>query len=80
MNQERNDIYHGKIEILGKPNTNAIVLTPADIHVKLDGKEIPHVQRIELIIDARGGLPKIVLTMIPTELVIDLDDIEVHEE
>jgi hypothetical protein len=73
---DNDDVHRGHIEISSKMKEGGMPLTPFDIQVKLDGKVLPFLQRIELDIDV-DNMPVIRLTMLPKELIIDLKDIEV---
>jgi len=49
------------------------MLASDNITVKLDGKECDAVVKAELRFDATEHTPRVVLTIIPTELVVDLN-------
>lgn len=78
--------YKGKIEIIGKkihklkeeeqfgdkPPLNAY-----DCKVLFDGKEIPHLELVDVYISLKTNKPTVLLKFIPIELDIKLDDAEV---
>jgi len=60
-----------KVELL--QTTKDRMLASDNVMVKLDGKECDAVIKAELRFDAAEHTPRVVLTIIPTELVVNLD-------
>jgi len=49
------------------------MLDSSNVIVKLDGREVQCVQSINVEFDARNHIPLVTMTIIPTELKVDLD-------
>lgn len=60
-----------KVELL--QITNDRMLASDNITVKLNGQECDAVVKAELQFDATNHTPRVILTIIPTELKVDLD-------
>ena len=67
--------FKGKIKIVGKSEEGQR-LRPWDIHVYFDGKEIPFLQLIDVMISVEGT-PTVLMKFIPEELEIELDNVDV---
>lgn len=60
-----------KVELM--QTTDHRMLAADNVTVKLDNKEVSCVESINVIFDAQKHTPRVIMTIIPTELVVSLD-------
>ena len=68
-------MYKGHIKIRSNREKKDDVLSPYHITVELDGKKVPFLQKVEVLIDITG-VPIVRMEIIPDKLLVDLEGIE----